>query len=110
MQRKRKADSPSPGIAVPSSAKVVAPVQARTPPTSHIARAIPGEGTFASIEPGEVKTPLPMTMLTTMPNASMAPRFLVKPWGSSRRMGESDVSGGERRGCWSSWEDIVLWL
>ena len=28
--------------------------------------------------PGDVKTPLPITMLITMPKASIAPRFLAK--------------------------------
>lgn len=66
---------PSPGIAVPSSAMVLAPVQASSPPTSHTIRAAPGDGTLVSIDPGEVKTPLPMTILTMMANASRAPRF-----------------------------------
>ena len=67
--------SPSPGIAVPNSAMVLAPVQASSPPTSQTIRAAPGDGTFVSIDPGEVKTPLPMTMLTIMANASKVPRF-----------------------------------
>jgi len=63
-------NKPSPGIAVPNSAKVLAPVQARTPPRSHSTSATPGEGTFASIDPGDVKMPLPMTMLMIMAKAS----------------------------------------
>lgn len=72
-----RVNQPSPGIAVPSSAIVLAPVQARMPPTSHTISATPGDGTFVSIEPGEVKIPLPITMLMTMPKASMAPRLRV---------------------------------
>jgi hypothetical protein len=41
-----------------------------------MAKAALGEGTFASIDPGDMKTPLPMTMLMTMANASMTPIFL----------------------------------
>lgn len=55
---------------------VLAPVQAKTPPTSHITNATPGDGTFVSMDPGDVKMPLPITMLTTMANASVVPRFL----------------------------------
>jgi hypothetical protein len=70
-------DRPSPGIAVPSSANVDAPVQARTPPTSHMINDAPGEGTFASIAPGDVKIPLPMTIFMMMANASRVPRFCL---------------------------------
>lgn len=63
-------NTPSPGIAVPNSAKVLAPVQARTPPTSHSTKATPGEGTFASIDPGDVNIPLPITILMIMAKAS----------------------------------------
>jgi len=63
---------------VPSSAMVAAPVQARTPPTSHISKAAPGEGELVSMAPGEVKMPLPMTMLMTMAKASSAPRVGLK--------------------------------
>lgn len=102
--------SPSPSIAVPSSAKVVAPVQAKTPPINQIASAIPGDGTFVSIEPGDVKTPLPMTMLTTIPKASAAPRLRVNV---PRLLRDAFSSRGEaRRGCWtamsSGWSDDIL--
>lgn len=56
---------------------VLAPVHAKTPPTIHTRSAAPGDGTLESMDPGEVKTPLPMTMLTTMANASTAPRLRV---------------------------------
>ncbi len=58
---------------MPSSASVLAPVHASTPPTSHTTSAAPGAGTLVSIAPGDVKTPLPMTMLATMAKASAAP-------------------------------------
>lgn len=65
-------------MAVPSSASVLAPAQANMPPVNHITNAIPGLGTFVSILPGDVKTPLPMTMLTKMPYAAAAPKAGVK--------------------------------
>lgn len=63
---------------MPSSAMVLAPVHARIPPTSHTTSAAPGDGTLVSMDPGEVKMPLPMTMLITMEKASTAPRLRVK--------------------------------
>lgn len=51
---------PSPGNAVPSSAIVALPVQARRPPTSHIKRAAPGDGTLVSTAAGEAKMPEPV--------------------------------------------------
>lgn len=45
------------------------------PATSQTTRAMPGEGTLVSTAPGDVKTPLPMTMPMTIPNASVVPRL-----------------------------------
>lgn len=67
---------PSPGIAVPSSAMVDAPVHASTPPMSHTTNATPGEGTLVSMDPGDVKIPLPITILITIAKASAVPRVL----------------------------------
>ena len=82
---------PSPGIAVPSSAMVLAPVQASRPPTSQTIRAAPGDGTLVSMDPGDVKMPLPTTMLTMMANASSAPKFRLNvpcsPWADSASRG-----------------------
>ena len=68
-------DIPSPGMAVPNSAMVLAPDQAKMPPTSHTTSAIPGEGTFVSIDPGDVNIPLPMTMLMMIANAFSVPKL-----------------------------------
>lgn len=60
---------------MPSPVKVLAPVQASTPPTSHKTQAIPGDGSLAPIEPGDVRTPLLMTMLMIMAKALIVLRF-----------------------------------
>src|SRR5436190_24027879 len=90
---------PSPGIAVPSSAMVEAPVHARTPPISQTTRAAPGDETWVSIDPGDVKMPLPITMLMTMAKASAVPRFLENDplWASLSREEAGPFSGSRWR-------------
>lgn len=55
---------------------VDAPVHASTPPISHTTSAAPGDGTFVSMDPGDVKMPLPITILITIAKASAVPRVL----------------------------------
>lgn len=69
---------PSPGNAVPSSAMVNAPVHARIPPRSHMSNEAPGDGTLASMGPGEEKTPEPITMLIRRAKPSTARRLRAK--------------------------------
>jgi hypothetical protein len=71
-------------MAVPNSAMVRAPVQARIPPRSQMSSPAPGEGTLASMGPGEEKTPEPITMLIRSANPSIALRLRANvPRGSA---------------------------
>lgn len=77
-----------------------------------MSNAAPGDGTFASIDPGDVKIPLPITILITIANASMVPKLRANvPPCSESEVLEGLVAAAPYAGSWrlerSPWDSSL---